>query len=135
MAIEFKDVLKTGSVADAAIVDRLDFLRTPEDDDDDVPLSESAALGFLEFLERIEHPQIEPSLTTACGWLCSTWRFGEGGPVLVIWFKDRSNTMLTALPRGSDIPEDIGRDPRSQNAATLVDLLDEHRIFSRRVQE
>ena len=116
--------------ADVAIANRIEFLRTPEDGDDDVSLSGSAAIGFLELLDRIGHPRrIEPSLTTTGGWLCSTWRFGEGRPVLVIWFKNRHNTMLTVLSRGSDVPADIGQDLRSQNAAALVELLNEHRIF------
>ena len=114
---------------DTMVADRIEVLFDPESYfDGDEALSTEAALGFLDFIDRIDREGIEFELSSALGRLCSEWRTSDGRTV-VLWFHDRKETKLTIFDADGTRKRDIGQDPRSRTATEVLILLIEQGIF------
>ena len=113
------------------ITERLRSLRMIPDseDEDDVPLSDQAALGFFDFLDTVNFHGLDIELTTAHGWLCSEWSCGDGRAV-VIWFKNQEDTMLTAFGSDGQLLRHLGQNPVSHSWRGAADLLIQENFFS-----
>ena len=76
------------------LADRLRFLFTAdgEDEDDDVPLSIEAMLGFFDFIKTVEYEDISMSATCAHGRLCTqleVWGWAVFGSVVQLIARTR----------------------------------------------
>ena len=113
------------------LADRFRFLLTGDDEeeDDDVPLSVEAALGFFDFINEVEYEGIPMSATCAHGRLCTQWKY-EDGRSLVLWFKNRSDTVVTAFGSDRKLLKGLGRDHRASNVETATKLLVEANFFT-----
>ena len=116
---------------DTNLADRFRFLLLgdDEDEDDDVPLSIEATLGYFDFIEKVGHEGITMSVTCAHGRLCTQWKY-EDGRSLVLWFKNRTDISLTALGSDRKLLKDLGRDPRATKLETGTRLLVEANFFT-----
>lgn len=103
--------------------------QSDEEDEDDLPLNDQAVLGFLDFIDNVSADDIDLGLTTAQGWLCSQWTYPDSR-VLVVWFKNRIDTMLTAFGSEGKILGHIGRDSGAGNRETASLLLVHEGFFS-----
>ena len=102
---------------------------TDEEDEDDVPIDGQAILGFLDFMDQVAAEGIDPDLTTAQGWLCAQWTYPDNR-ILVLWFKNRVDLMVTAFGPNGRILRHIGRDPRSRDKDTASQFLLQEGFFS-----
>ena len=112
------------------LADRFRFLLSGDaaDDDDDMPLSAEAALGFFDFIGAVEYEDLSMSATCAFGRLCTQWKYDDGRS-LVLWFDNRTETSLTAFGSDRKLLKDIGRDDRAARLTTAVNLLVEAKFF------
>ena len=107
--------------------------QSDEEDGDDIPLNDQAVLGFLDFINTVSADEIDLGLTTAQGWLCAQWTYPDGR-VLVVWFKNRIDTMLTAFDSDRKIFGHIGKDSRAGNGQNASQLLVQEGFFSWRLK-
>ena len=116
---------------DTALVDRLTYLRSPieDDDEDDILLTDAAILGFKNFWSVAKPNEAKLSVTSTNGWLCTDWTYDDGRS-LVLWFKDRNETMVTAFSRERQIIKSIGGDPNAANLNGAAQILIEANFFS-----
>ena len=114
--------LKAGG--QVALVDRLNLLRSvsEDDDDDDVPLTDESALGLMDFLADVRFDGVRMSVTSVNGWLCTEWTYGDGRS-LVLWFKNRVDTMVTSFGRDGKLLAHVGRDPSAGGRVGASELL------------
>ena len=105
-----------------------------EEDEDDLPLNDQAVLAFLDFIDNVSADEIDLGLTTAQGWLCAQWTYSDGR-VLVVWFKNRIDSMLTAFGSQGKILGHIGRDSRAGNPESASQLLVQEGFFSWRLKQ
>lgn len=112
------------AVGQVALVERLNLLRSvsEDDDDDDVPLTDESTLGLMDFLADVRFDGIRMSLTSVNGWLCTEWTYGDGRS-LVLWFKNRIDTMVTAFGRDGKLLAHVGRDPSAGSRVGAAELL------------
>lgn len=117
------------------ISDRLALLRSvvDEDDEDDVPLGDEAILGFMDFLADVQFDGNRMSLTSANGWLCTEWGYDDGRS-LVLWFKDRIGTMVTAFGSDGNLITHLGRNPSAASRPEAAALLVNEGFFAWRAQ-
>ena len=115
----------------SVLADRLTYLRTPDedDDDDDTLLTDAAILGFKDFWLEAGPGEARPSLTSVYGWLCADWTFDDGRS-LVVWFKDRNETMMTAFDQERQIISHLGSDPDATSRSGVTRLSIEAGFFS-----
>lgn len=115
------------------ITDRNHSLRiaTDDEDEDDLPLSDQAALGFFDFIGQVEYHGVRLELTSANGWLCSEWKYNDGRE-LVLWFRNRWDTMLTAFTSDHQIRKDLRHHPLANTCEGVVRLLIQEGFFSQR---
>ena len=115
--------------------DRLALLRSvvDEDEEDDVPLSDEATLGFMDFLADVRFDGNRMSLTSANGWLCTEWEYDDGRS-LVLWFKDRIGTIVTAFGSDGKLIAHLGRNPSATSRPDAAALLVSEGFFAWRPQ-
>ena len=117
--------------------DRIKVLQEPKDEsegEENVPLSDQAALGFLDFLDTVSAAESELGLTSARGWLCAQWTFPDGR-VLIIWFKNRRDLTPTAFSSDKDMLRHIRKGTGACNHESASKLLVEERFFSWRQKQ
>ena len=102
--------------------------KVDEDDEDDVPLNDQAVLGFLDFIEAVFTQEADLGLATAQGWLCAQWKYSDGR-ILVLWLKNRTDSMLTALDSQRQILRHIGADPKAGTLESASQLLVQEGFF------
>ena len=117
------------SICQNRLSQRIRMLQEPDEEDEDIPLSDQAVLGFLDLIDTISAGKADLGLTSAQGWLCAQWTYPDGR-VLVVWHKDRADTTLTAFGPGREILGHIGRDPRANRRDTASQLLVQEKFFS-----
>ena len=119
------------SEGDKGLADRLALLLSvsDEDDEEDIPLTDEAILGFMDFLADVQFDGIRRSLTSAHGWLCTEWTY-EDGRSLVLWFKNRVDTMVTAFGSDGKLIRHLGRDPAAGGRLGATTLLVAENFFS-----
>ena len=100
-----------------------------EEDEEDIPLKDQAVLGFLDFMETVFAEEIDLGLTSAQGWLCAQWTSSDHR-ILVVWFKNRVDSMLTAFDPERKVLGHIGGDPRASNQEGASQLLVQEKFFS-----
>ena len=106
-----------------------DLQEVDEDDEDDDPLNAQAILGFLDFVQNVFAQEADLGLATAQGWLCAQWKYSDGR-ILVLWFKNRTDSMLTALDSQGQILQHIGADPKADTLQSISQLLVQEGFFS-----
>lgn len=115
--------------------DRLALLRSvsDEDDDGDMPLSDEATLGFMDFIADVQFDGIRRSLTSVHGWLCTEWTYSDNR-LLVLWFKNRVGTMVTAFGSDGNLMTHIGRNLATNSRIGATNILVDEGFFSWRPQ-
>ena len=115
------------SIGQSHFSQRIRMLQEP--DEEDIPLSDQAVLGFLDFMDTVSVEEVDLGLTSAQGWLCAQWTYPDGR-VLVVWHKTQADTALTAFDSGRQILGHIGRDPRASKREAASQLLVQEKFFS-----
>ena len=113
---------------ETGIVNRIHMLFDPGSYfEGDEALSVEAALGFLDFIDRVDWEGSTLEISSTSGRLCSEWRAPEGR-IAVIWFNDRETTSLTVIDADGTLQKDL----RADTATTAALLLADQGFFSLR---
>ena len=92
-----------------SLANRITYFASQDDlDEEEVPVTDASACGFLRFLRDI---QFDGNLQLTCspeGWLCATWHFNDARSA-VLWFLDAHRVMFAATgPDGEFVEEPDG---------------------------
>ena len=115
----------------ASVAQRIKFLRTvdEEDGEEDLPLTDEAALGFMDFMDLLDNEGAILNLSLALGRLCAQWTYPDNR-ALVVWFKNRVDLAVTAFNSERNILGHIGQDPAANNLESAAKLLVRENFFS-----